>query len=187
MNIKFKWVGGATWILSADEVKIACDPVLCPTGTVQNYFWFKSRRVNDPVFNKSDFNGIHLWLITHNHEDHIDMFGVEKIGRNSKIITHPDAVQKLRDAGLSEYISMKRGDKVGFQINDVTVEVKAVPAVHGISPVSAFFAGGVNGYILTITKDNSSFCVYVTGDTVEKRKVLSGLKDMMTREPNDRL
>ena len=55
MNVEFKWIGGATWILDVQGLRIACDPVLCPAGTVQDYGFFSSKRLNDPVFADDDF------------------------------------------------------------------------------------------------------------------------------------
>ncbi len=42
MDIEFNWIGGATFVLTLDNLKIACDPVLCKKGIVQDYFWFKT-------------------------------------------------------------------------------------------------------------------------------------------------
>ena len=51
MEMTFTWIGGATWILKIQNVlRIACDPVLCPAGTIQYYGFFSSTRLNEPVF-----------------------------------------------------------------------------------------------------------------------------------------
>ncbi len=50
-NFHFKWIGAATWIMKINELKIACDPVLCPKNTVQQYApGYKSKRLTEPVF-----------------------------------------------------------------------------------------------------------------------------------------
>ena len=46
MEIVFHWIGGATFVLSIGKLNIACDPVLCEKGTIQDYFWFKSKRLD---------------------------------------------------------------------------------------------------------------------------------------------
>ena len=69
MGVIFYWIGGATFILSIGNLNIAVDPVLCTKGIVQDYFWFKSRRIEEPVYNERDFDNIDLCLITHNHKD----------------------------------------------------------------------------------------------------------------------
>jgi L-ascorbate metabolism protein UlaG (beta-lactamase superfamily) len=58
MNIEFKWIGGATWILDVQGLRIACDPVLCPARTVQDYGFFSCKRLNDPVFADNDFENM---------------------------------------------------------------------------------------------------------------------------------
>jgi N-acyl-phosphatidylethanolamine-hydrolysing phospholipase D len=88
MKISFKWIGGATWILQIDNLKIACDPVLCEEGHIQDYKYFKTKRLNNPVYDKADFKNINLWLLTHNHEDHIDPPGFKMINKDSAIISH---------------------------------------------------------------------------------------------------
>lgn len=50
VDLTFHWVGGATWSLTVDGITVAGDPVLCPAGTVQDYGWFRSRRLEDPVY-----------------------------------------------------------------------------------------------------------------------------------------
>jgi len=94
MKAVFKWIGGATWTLSLDGLKIACDPVLCKAGTVQDYFWFTSRRLNDPAFTGSDFEGVDLWLLTHGHEDHLDTEGLKVISGSQKIIANVGGAKK---------------------------------------------------------------------------------------------
>lgn len=53
MKIVFKWIGGATFILSIDDLNIAVDPVLCDKGTVQDFFWFKSERIEKAIGDRS--------------------------------------------------------------------------------------------------------------------------------------
>jgi len=173
MNIKLKPIGGATWILKIDDLKIACDPVLAPKGTVQDYGWFKSKRLEEPVFEEEDFKDVDLWLLTHNHEDHLDNIGLSKIEKSSKIIIHKNLTKKLPDYQVSV---LNHGEKVNINIKEFRITIEAIPAIHGVIPISAFFAGGVNGYWLTITKETKSVQVYVSGDTVYKPKVVNAIK-----------
>ena len=177
MNISFKWIGGATWVLNFNGLKIACDPVLCPEGTVQDYFWFKSLRYEGPNYTDEDFRDIDLWLITHNHEDHLDEQGIRKIAPNSQIITHQNAEQHLRDHKLENISTLTWGKTLSMSLRDVDISIEAIPAVHGVNPVTAFLAGGVNGYLLTLTQGEFSYRVYVTSDTVLKKKVTSHIKN----------
>ncbi len=164
MSIKFNWIGGACFIITIDDVKIAVDPCLCPKGTIQDYFWFKSERIEDPVYNHSDFEDIDLWLITHNHEDHIDKLGMSMIQTDIPVVCNPNSVKILKNNGVGNLKILKWFQKTEYKINSTIIEVEAIPAIHGESPVSALLAGKVNGYYLTITQrsppilSNCSIC-----------------------------
>ena len=49
MELQFRWIGGAAWTLHVGRLTIACDPVLCPRGAVQDYGFFKTTRLQDPA------------------------------------------------------------------------------------------------------------------------------------------
>ena len=102
MEIIFYWIGGATFILSIGDLNIAVDPVLCEKGTVQDYFWFKSKRIEQPIYTEKDFENIDLWLITHNHEDHLDSIGLSKISNSSKIISNKNSSKILQENGKND-------------------------------------------------------------------------------------
>ncbi len=176
MNIKFNWIGGATFILKLDNLKIACDPVLCKKGTIQDYFWFKSRRIEEPVYSDRDFENVDLWLITHNHEDHLDNIGLSKISNSTRVVSNKNASGKLRNKGIKDLTILRWSKTKKFNIKECTIEVEAIPAVHGINPVSALLAGKVNGYYLTISKGKESVRIYITSDTVYKNRIINTLR-----------
>ncbi len=146
MEIKFNWIGGATFILSIGNLTIACDPVLCEKGTVQDFFWFKSKRIEQPIYSENDFEAIDLWLITHNHEDHLDEIGMSKISDTAEIVCNKNSYTILKNNKKNKLSVLDRKETKTFFIKDYTIEIKAIPAIHGINPLSAFFAGKVNGY-----------------------------------------
>ncbi|MFC1836053.1 MBL fold metallo-hydrolase [Thermodesulfobacteriota bacterium] len=176
MEIEFKWIGGATWTLSVGGLKLACDPVLCPAGTVQDYVVFKSRRLTDPVFQDGDFDDVDLWLITHGHEDHLDQAGLARIKAGSKVVTHRNARRKLRRSGADEIIRLRRGESKTLKVAGAEVNVEAIPAVHGVNPLMALFAGGVNGYWVTVRGEEGLISLYATGDTVDNPRVMTALQ-----------
>jgi L-ascorbate metabolism protein UlaG (beta-lactamase superfamily) len=79
MELKFIWIGGASFVSGIGNLNIACDPVLCPKGTVQDFFWFKTKRPETLNYTSETFKNIDLWLISHNHEDHSDKIGLSKM------------------------------------------------------------------------------------------------------------
>jgi L-ascorbate metabolism protein UlaG (beta-lactamase superfamily) len=176
MNVSFTWVGGATWFLDVEGVRIACDPVLCAAGTVQNYGFFRSRRLNEPQYTPPDFEHIDLWLITHAHDDHLDAGGLQAIASNARIITHANAVKKLRNSGHTNFTILEWGDQRTLVFKEISVTIETIPAVHGPNPLVAMFAGGVNGYWLKIQAQKMHFNAYITGDTVAHPRIFRAIQ-----------
>ncbi len=177
MEVLFYWIGGATFILSVGDLTIAVDPVLCKKGTVQDYFWFKSKRMEEPVFDDKDFDDIDLWLITHNHEDHLDTLGISKISTETQVVTNKNTSKKLQEKGIKDLTILPWAETKKYTIKGYEIEIEAIPAIHGVNPLSALFAGKVNGYYLTISNGKEKTRIYITSDTVYKNKVVRALKN----------
>ncbi len=175
MEVLFHWIGGATFVMTIGSLNIACDPVLCEKGKIQDYFWFKSKRLEEPMYDEKTFSNIDLWLITHNHEDHLDSVGLSKIESDCKVISNGNASKKLIKKGIKDLTVLNWHEAKQISIKGYEIEVEAIPAIHGVNPLSALFAGKVNGYYLTISKGTEKVRVYVTGDTVYKNKVVNSL------------
>lgn len=175
--VSFHWVGGATWILEILGVRIACDPVLCPAGTRQVYRYATTERLEEPVYMPEDFRQIDLWLITHNHADHLDEFGLRVIDPHTTIVTHANAAKTLAAIQPINCTVLEWGERLEIRRRGLGVTVEAMPAIHGEKPLSAKLAGGVNGYWLTISRDaDPDYQVYVTSDTVTDERVLARLR-----------
>lgn len=175
MEIIFNWIGGATFILEIGNLQIAIDPVLCEKGTVQDYFWFKSERIEQPIFSETDFDNIYLWLITHNHEDHLDSIGLSKISNSSNIVCNENS-SKLQENGKNNLTILSWKQTKEFNIKGYIIEIEAISAIHGVNPLSALPAGKVNGYYLVISNGKEKIRIYVTGDTVYKSKIIKILE-----------
>ena len=167
MDIHFKLIGGATWIITIGNLKIACDPALSPNAT---------GRVEGSVYTDEDFQNIDLWLITHAHEDHLDEIGLKKIDSESLIITHEIAVEMLQTTESKNIFIIKWGEERIVNIDGFEITMEAIPAIHGTNPITASSMGGVNGYWVTLKKNESSISIYITGDTVTKWKVINSLR-----------
>ena len=176
MGGELHWIGGATWIFRVGDLTIACDPVLCPAGTVQHYGWFRSRRLEDPVYTSEDFRDVDLWLITHAHEDHLDAAGLAQISPTAHVVTHASALPTLRHRRARTVTVLNWRQSYHLTTKRCQMTIEAMPAIHGVNPVSAYFAGGVNGYWITIHSDSATGSVYATGDTVAAKPVLKALQ-----------
>jgi len=177
MEFFIQRVGGATAILRIGELRIAIDPVLCPKGSVQDYFWFKSRRIEEPRYAPHDFDQIDLWLITHNHEDHLDAPGIRQIRGEAEVICNGNARKKLLREGKGHLKVLKRGRQMTLSRKGFDIYVEAIPAIHGVNPLSALLAGRGNGYYLRISGGGETCSIYFTGDTVLKEKIFKALGD----------
>lgn len=175
-NITFKWIGAATWVLTIDDLKIASDPALCAKDTLQNHRYFKAKRRTNPKLHEDDFKDIDFWLLTHAHEDHIDAYGVTKILPETKIYANSNLKKWLKLIYAKNVDYLKWGMKKTFEKESTKITIEAIPCVHASNYIAAKLAGNVNGYWLTIKKDNSTIQIYVTGDTVNHKKVKTYLK-----------
>jgi len=152
-------------------------PYLRNKGRIQDFFWFKSQRIEHPIYLKNDFVDIDLWLITHNHEDHLDSPGISKISNLSEIVCNKNSERILQNSGKSKLTVLDWKQTHTILKKGYSIEIEAVPAIHGVSPISALFAGKVNGYYLTISKGNEKINIYITSDTVYKNKIINALKN----------
>lgn len=175
-KIHFKWIGAATWVLNINDLKIACDPVLCPKDTVQIYGpGLKSKRLTEPVFDEDDFKNVDIWLISHEHEDHLDKYGLSKIDAEAMIVANKKAKNILEKIQPKNLNILRCGQVLSYEIDGLSIEIKAMPTVHGSNSLMAFLLGGGNGYWLNIKKKDASLQIYVTGDTINHKNVINSL------------
>jgi L-ascorbate metabolism protein UlaG (beta-lactamase superfamily) len=186
MKLTFAWVGGPTWVLEAEGLRIGCDPSLSPAGSVRSFGWFRSRRLSDPIYTSATFDRIAVWLITHGHADHLDEPGLRQIREDAIVLTHPSASSRLR-RGARHLHRMRWGERCNLRDlapesagvsapNPLDVTVEAIPAIHGTRPWAAWAAGGVNGYWLSLQGRGEATSIYVTGDTVLHPKLTRALQ-----------
>ena len=169
METHLKWVGGATWVLNVGKIKIACDPVLCAKGAVQDYRFFKSERLDKPVYTRDDFKGVDFWLITHPHEDHLDMRGLAVIG--DAPIVSPVPLGKKKNTTV-----LKWGDTHLMDIpGKGSIGITAIPAIHSIHSLLGGMIGNGNGYLLGYDDGNGAYNIYVSGDTLIHGRVVRAL------------
>lgn len=173
MKIDLFHVGIATCILSInDQVKIAIDPALFEKGTKLKFKSFESERLKNPSFDSDTFEDIDIWLISHFHEDHIDILGKEKISQDSLVLSNKDSLTFLADKNVKK-IGWK--EKHIFSKDNIAVEIQAIPAYHASSFLMRKLVGKVNGYLLTVTIDNIVEKIYFTSDTVFHKDIVKAL------------
>ena len=142
-DFHFKWIGAPTWVMKINELNIACDPVLCPKNTVQDYgLGFKSRRLTDPVFEEDDFKNIDMWLVSHEHEDHLDKYGLEKMDPEAVIIANKKAEKRIKAIRPKKLDIVQWNQILSYQLKGLTVEIRVMPTVHASNFLMALVVGG---------------------------------------------
>ncbi len=151
-DLKITFIGHGTLVFGFGEKVIHIDP------------W--SKLADYSALPKAD-----LILITHEHQDHLDMGAINKIKTDkTKIIADRNSAQKI---GRGAAQVMANGDTT----TAVGLKIEAVPAynlVHMRNPGQPFHPkGDGNGYIITFGDKK----VYVAGDT-ENTPEMKALTDI---------
>jgi len=171
MKKLFYWMGGPSWALDVDGVIFGCDPALAPEGTTYPPY---GKRTVPPAPMADGREKIAVWLLTHNHADHIDEQGLALISPDARIIAHRN-LELLMKGRFGHVTYLDWGEETVFTEDGRSVTIRAIPAFHGSAPEMVRIAGGVNGYFATISNGQEAYRIYVTGDTVADEQIYSAL------------
>ncbi|MGL4107172.1 MBL fold metallo-hydrolase [Clostridium sp. LP20] len=178
MQISFFWVGASTFIVEIDKtIRFACDPVLMKENSIVEFSSFSSTREIGPMYNKEVFNNIDMWLLTHNHLDHIDSKGMKVIDESSYIFLESSVNEIVDDSNYKKKIQLKWRESHSININDYIIEVTAIPAYHGNNIFMRNIIGKVNGYLVNVRKGNNYKTFYITSDTIYHKDIIKALKN----------
>ncbi len=118
------WIGHATFLIKLGDTTIITDPVFSKN---MGPLIFGPKRYVDPAIDLDEIPEINLFLLTHNHYDHLDYKTIKKFPYKD---THVLAPLKL-----GKYFTKNKFDKVKemdwydqVEINDL--KITFVPAVH---------------------------------------------------------
>lgn len=175
MNLEFNNIGGATCVLRIDSIiKIGIDPILSPKGSKYNFKLFTSERIKDPVYEEETFKNINIWLLTHNHEDHIDKHGLEVIDDNALVIINKNCTELLKDKKTKVLVwdEIHCANILGYEI-----KITSIPAYHGNNFIMRNIVGKVNGYFIEIKNKGDKKTIYFTSDTVYHNDVVKKVNE----------
>jgi len=163
--MKIQWIGGATVLIQVNNLKIVCDPVLCKKDTIQDYRYFKSMRINDPVFDEETFQNIDLLLITHFHLDHFDDIAKSVVNSNITLSNeHKNGIN------TNKQIVLQNNETYTEILKDTKIIITAIAATHGKNRIFGNLVGKNIGYLIKLENKNKKYVIYIAGDDVFKKQ-----------------
>lgn len=123
-------------------------------------------------FKVEDFKGADVYLITHQHEDHLGSETIAQIVGNAPVYGNPDVFQKLKSLGVKNAKELKNMEEVeleGFKIKAVDLphfpkEGTIMPPNTGFLVDGTFFHPGDGDIAPDITSKNAA--VPIGGATI---------------------
>lgn len=177
MKIEFNQIGNSTGVITVnEELKFALDPALASKGSDLG---FGITRLTDPIYAKNTFDNIDFWLLTHAHLDHLDQSGADKIENNTPIFSTSKgnkALQKLK--ACSNVTVMNWNQTTSFETRGYQILIKAIPAYHGFGKLVVKLMEEVNGYVISISKNNETKTLLFASDTVINNKYLKEIESL---------
>ena len=118
------WIGHATFLIKLGNTTIITDPVFSKN---MGPLIFGPKRYVDPAINLSEIPEVNLFLLTHNHYDHLDYRTIKKFPYKKANVITP--------LKLGKYFTRNKFNKVKemdwydqTQVNDLKITL--MPAVH---------------------------------------------------------
>ena len=119
------WVGHATFIIKLGDTTIITDPVFSKNA---GPFIFGPKRFTDPALKLNEIPKIDLFLLTHNHYDHLDMMTIKRFPfKNTKVLTPLKLGKYFRTNGYQDINEMDWYDEIRINEN---LKITFLPAIH---------------------------------------------------------
>ena len=118
------WIGHATFLIKLGNTTIITDPVFSKN---MGPLIFGPKRYVDPAINLKEIPEVNLFLLTHNHYDHLDYRTIKKFPyKKAKVLTPLKLGKYFTRNGFSEVQEMDWYDQT--EVNDLKITL--MPAVH---------------------------------------------------------
>ena len=118
------WIGHATFLIKLGNTTIITDPVFEKN---MGPLIFGPKRYVDPAINLKEIPEINLFLLTHNHYDHLSTRTIQKFPyKKAKVLTALKLGKYFTRNGFSNVSEMDWYDEI--KVNDL--KITFVPAVH---------------------------------------------------------
>jgi len=118
------WIGHATFLIKLGDTTIITDPVFEKN---MGPLIFGPKRFVDPAINLDELTKIDLFLLTHNHYDHLSTRTIQRFPyKKAKVLAPLRLGKYFTRNGFSDVKEMDWYDKI--QVNDL--KITFLPAVH---------------------------------------------------------
>ena len=118
------WIGHATFLIRLGNTTIITDPVFSKN---MGPLIFGPKRYVNPAIDLKEIPEINLYLLTHNHYDHLDYRTIKKFPhKKTKVLTPLKLSKYFTKNGFDNVEEMDWYDQV--QVNDLKITL--LPAVH---------------------------------------------------------
>ena len=151
------WIGHATFLIKLGNTTIITDPVFSKN---MGPLIFGPKRYVDPAINLKEIPEVNLFLLTHNHYDHLDYRTIKKFPYKKANVITP--------LKLGKYFTRNKFNKVKemdwydqTQINDLKITL--MPAVHWSKRTLTDYNKTLWGSFLIEYKDKKIFFACDTG------------------------
>ena len=118
------WIGHATFLIKLGNTTIITDPLFSKNA---GPLIFGPKRYVEPAINLKEIPEVNLFLLTHNHYDHLDYRTIKKFPyKKAKVLTPLKLGKYFTRNGFSEVQEMDWYDQT--EVNDLKITL--MPAVH---------------------------------------------------------
>ena len=118
------WIGHATFLIKLGNTTIITDPLFSKNA---GPLIFGPKRYVDPAINLKEIPEVNLFLLTHNHYDHLDYKTIKKFPyKKAKVLTPLKLGKYFTRNGFSDVQEMDWYDQI--EVNDLKITL--MPAVH---------------------------------------------------------
>jgi L-ascorbate metabolism protein UlaG (beta-lactamase superfamily) len=97
-------------------------------------------------FKVEDFQGADIYLVTHQHADHLDPQTIKQVVQDKPVYGNSDVIQKLKEVGVTTGIAVKDREKFsagGFEIEAVELPHFQLPNGSTPPPNTGFVIDGI--------------------------------------------